>query len=114
LKAGARRILDELARVHPLRLTRSQVGLATGMKISGGTFQTYWSTLKRAGYLDESGGDVGVTELGLLTAGVSPSSPRTTEEMVAMWASKLKRGAREMLEQLVARYPDSEDREDLA
>ena len=32
LKAGARRILDELATVHPLRLTRSQVALATGMK----------------------------------------------------------------------------------
>jgi hypothetical protein len=114
LKAGARRILDELARVHPLRLTRSQVGLAVGMKITGGTFNTYWSVLKRAGYLDENGGDVGVTEQGLDRAGVAPSSPRTTEEMVAMWSSKLKRGAREMLAVLVECHPDGLPREALA
>lgn len=112
LKAGARRILEELARVHPLRLTRNQVGLATGMKITGGTFNTYWSTLKRAGYLDEQGGDVGITGEGLERAGVVPSTtPRSTEEMIALWGSKLKRGAREMLNVLVEIYPNSFSRE---
>lgn len=114
LKAGARRILDEMARIHPLRLTRSQVGLATGMKITGGTFNTYWSTLKRAGYVDESGGDAGITELGLDRAGVVAGAPRTKDEMLAMWSSKLKRGARDMLAILAEYNGETISRQTLA
>jgi hypothetical protein len=85
------------------------------MKITGGTFNTYWSTLKRAGYLDESGGDCGITEAGLERAGVTPSqTPRTSDEMIVMWSSKLKRGARDMLAILAEIYPNSFSREVLA
>lgn len=50
LKAGARRILEILARHHPMKVTRAQVGTLTGFKASGGTFGTYLSTLSSATY----------------------------------------------------------------
>jgi hypothetical protein len=105
LKAGARRILEALARHHPMVFTRAQVGTLTGFKISGGTFQTYWSQLRRLGYLDEQGGDIRITEEGLAAAGVEPAAPATTEELLAMWGDRLKAGARQMLDVLVANYP---------
>jgi hypothetical protein len=114
LKAGARKILDTLARHHPMRFTRAQVGTLTGFKTSGGTFQTYWGVLKRAGYINEDAGEVTVTDAGLQRAGVVPEAPASTEEMVAMWGARLKRGAREMLNILVERYPAPVDRDELA
>jgi hypothetical protein len=114
LKAGARKILETLARHHPMRFTRPQVGTLTGFKITGGTFQTYWGTLKRAGYIEEAGDDITITQAGLDRAGVVAAQPTTTEEMVAMWNDRLKRGAREMLQALVDRYPATIDRDDLA
>jgi hypothetical protein len=98
LKAGARKILETLARHHPMRFTKAQVGTLTGFKITGGTFQTYWSVLKRAGYVQETNGEILVTQAGLDRAGVVPEQPATTDELVAMWGSRLKRGARDMLE----------------
>lgn len=114
LKAGARRILEEMARVHPLRLTRSQVGLATGLKITGGTFGTYWGVLKRSGYVDETGQDAGVTDAGLERAGVEPGHAASSDEIREMWRSKLKKGAREMLDLLVARHPEGYSKQELA
>jgi hypothetical protein len=114
LKAGARRILAEMSRVHPLRLTRSQVGLATGLKIRGGTFTTYWGTLKREGLIEENGDDAGVTPEGLEFAGVEQGAPMTAAEIREMWRSKLKRGAREMLDVLVEAYPSAVVRDELA
>lgn len=114
LKKGAREILAEMARVHPLRLTRSQIGLATGKKITGGTFTTYWGTLKREGLIDEDPRNAGVTEAGLELAGVDGGSPMTAEEIREMWRTKLKLGARNMLDEVVASYPNAVTREELA
>jgi hypothetical protein len=106
LKAGARRILEALARHHPMVFTRAQVGTLTGFKISGGR-SAHWSVLKRAGYIEERGDQVGATQAGLDVAGVAPSTPATTEEMLELWRSRLKSGARQMLDVLVAAYPDA-------
>jgi len=114
LKAGARRILETLARHHPMRFTKAQVGTLTGFKVTGGTFQTYWGTLKRAGYVQEVGGEVTVLEAGLDRAGIVPEAPASTEEMVEMWGERLKKGARDMLDELVSIYPIAIHREDLA
>jgi hypothetical protein len=46
--------------------------------------------------------------------GIEKAEPRSPEELLAMWRSKLKKGAREMLDALVAAYPDGIDRLDLA
>lgn len=114
LKAGARRILKALARHHPLVLTRAQVGTLTGFRITGGTFTTYWSTLRRAGYIEEVGGEVRVTDAGLAAAGTVASTPATTDEMLELWRGVLKAGARAMLDVLVASYPEGMTRAELA
>lgn len=114
LKAGARRILDTLARHHPTKLTRSQIGTLSRFKISGGTFQTYWSTLKRAGYVEERDDLSWITDEGLAEAGVEPADPQTTEELLDMWRGSLKAGARKMLDVLIDNYPNEISRQDLA
>jgi Helicase HerA-like C-terminal len=114
LKAGARRILEVLARHHPMKVTRAQAGTLAGLKITGGAFLTYWSALKRADLIQEDGKEVSVTEAGLTKAGVAPANPMTTEELLEMWHGSLKSGARTMLDQLVERFPDGLTREELA
>lgn len=114
LKAGARRILETLARHHPLRLTRAQLGTLAKFKITGGTFGTYWSTLKRHGLVEETSTDVAITQAGLDYVGGQVSAPLTPEETLEQWRSVLKAGARAMLDHLVSRYPDTVAREDLA
>jgi uncharacterized protein len=114
LKAGARRILETFARHYPMRMTRSQLGTLARFKIRGGTFQTYFSQLKRLGFLKESGGEIQITEAGLDYVGHVPQEPMSTEELLEMWRGALKAGARKMLDELVAVYPKGISREDLA
>jgi hypothetical protein len=40
-------MLETLARRYPLRVTRAQLGTLAGFTPSGGTFATYFGTLKR-------------------------------------------------------------------
>lgn len=114
LKAGARKILEILARHHPMKVTRSQAGMLSGFRITGGTFKTYWSVLVRAGYIAEEGSDVWVTPAGLEEAGVEAQEPLTTEEVVEMWHGVLKAGARAMLDIVIDEYPKQVTRDQLA
>lgn len=114
LKAGARRILETLARHHPMKVTRAQVGTLSGFKVTGGTFQTYWSVLKRVGYVSEVGGEISVTDAGLAAAGVAVPEPMTTEELLEQWRGALKAGARQMLDLLVDAFPNGLTRDELA
>jgi hypothetical protein len=47
LRAGERKMLDELLRVYPDALTREELGARTGYTASGGTFGAYLGTLRR-------------------------------------------------------------------
>lgn len=114
LKAGARRILTTLADHHPMRVTKSQLGMLAKFKITGGTFQTYWGQIKRLGFIDESDGDIGLTQAGFDHLGMEPPAPLSAAELLARWRKVLKAGARNMLDVLVEQYPDSVSREDLA
>jgi hypothetical protein len=114
LKAGARRMLDILARHHPLRYTKAQWGALSSMKHTGGTFGTYEGALRRAGLVDIRDGLYGATDAGLAAAGVTPGTPMTTEEILQEWRGKLKAGARAMLDVLVDAYPASVTRDELA
>lgn len=58
LKAGARAMLDELVRVHPKTITRSELGDRVKITTSGGTFGSYLSTLRRNGLVDVNGEDL--------------------------------------------------------
>lgn len=64
LRAGERKILDELARRHPERWTRAQVATLAGYAVRGGTFGTYLGTLRRHGLVEEDAHGLGVTPEG--------------------------------------------------
>lgn len=107
LKAGAIRMLTAVAQRHPMALTRQQLATLSGFKLTGGTFGTYFGDLKRAGLLTEENGKVTATEDGIALAGVQPTMPETTGELMAMWRSAFKKaGIYRMLEVLVECYPE--------
>lgn len=112
---GERRILEVLAQFHPGTRTRSQLGALAGYTPSGGTFLNYFGRLRKHKLISEmSGGAIGITDEGLAFFGDSlPSGPKTSEELIAMWRSKLLAGERKMLDVLVDIHPDPMTREEL-
>jgi hypothetical protein len=115
LKAGARTMLEQLARHHPLKMTRHQLAALSGIKGSGSTFSSYFSALRINGYVAQDGPFVVITAEGLAAAGAAAGTPpMTAEEIRAQWRSVLKAGARSMLDHLLERYPDPVTRADLA
>lgn len=76
LRAGARRMLRELARYHPDGLSRVQLGSLAGIAHTGGTFSTYLGDLRRAGYITEDGETITATPTGVAAAGVRPGPSR--------------------------------------
>jgi hypothetical protein len=115
LRAGERRLLQTLARRFPTTLTRAQVGTLAGFTPSGGTFGTYFGTLKRHGLLTEAAnGDVDITQAGLAYLGSDvPPTPHTTAEVLSMWKRALRRGEWRLLEALVEVHPKALAREEL-
>lgn len=113
LRAGERRILQVLGRHYPMRFTRSQLGTLSRFSPRGGTFGTYFGTLKRNGLIEEAAGEISIAQAGLDFLGEIPSSPQTTEETLAMWRSALRAGERKMLDELVSFYPAGLSREEL-
>jgi Helicase HerA, central domain len=114
LKAGARTMLAVLARQHPVKVTRAQLATLAKLKVTGGTFGTYFSVLRRAGLITEDGGFVVLTEAGFAAAGATPATPITPDELRETWRGALKAGARNMLDVLLERWPDPVDRQALA
>ena len=105
LRAGARRMLLALCQWSPAGRTEAQLAAQVQMKRTGGTWAAYKSDLKQGGYI-EIGGDGlwRATDHGMALLGSeSPSAPMTTDEVVQLWGSKLRKGAREMLDFLVSR-----------
>lgn len=114
IKPGAKRILDTLVSNHPIKLTRSQLATQSRMKASGGSFGTYLSTLKAAGYVVQDGIFWFASDAGVEFSGVTPSAPSTPEERIEMWKKNIKAGCARMLDVLVQVYPDTIDKEYLA
>jgi hypothetical protein len=106
LRAGERRMLETLARRYPLKLTRAQLGTLADFSPRGGTFTTYLGTLKRAGFVEESDGELWATPAGLAHLGYKePPAQQTTAQLLAMWRGALRAGERKMLDLLVGVYP---------
>ncbi len=102
LRAGARRMLACLCQWAPSGRTESQVAAQVQMKKTGGTWAAYKSDLTKGGYVSIQNGMWYATEAGRDYLGVDiPDTPSTTEEVVALWGEKLRKGAREMLDVLV-------------
>lgn len=115
MRSGERRVLETIATRYPLTLTRTQLGTLSGFTPSGGTFNTYFGDLKRRGFVTEdSSKNVVVTQEGMDYVGEVPKSPRTHEEIMAMWRRNLRAGEMRILEVLVDAYPECLSREELA
>lgn len=112
LRSGAQRMVLALGRMAPLRLTKSQWGTVARLKTSGGTWSTYLSDIRRAGYLDETAAGFTLTDAGFDYLGGRPE-PLTPRELQDHYRAVLRRGAATMLEALINAYPDSLSREDL-
>lgn len=114
-RAGAElRILKVLAQRHPARFTMAQWATLAGMKRTGGTWQTYVSRLRSAGYLDEGDGHFGVTREGMTASGAVPEQPQSSADVIAMWKGALGTGPSKILDELVDAYPRAVDRDSLA
>jgi hypothetical protein len=114
IKAGARRMLSALARLHPAPLTREQLATLAGVQ-RGGTYSDYLRSIAEAGLVESVGQLVSLTDAGVQAmASELGSGAPTTAELVAMYAPKLKAGARRMLDLLIERYPDGYTRAELS
>lgn len=102
LRAGERRILEVLARHHPTKLTRSQLGALTGIKGGGSTMGTYRGVLVRHGLIDVAGELVALTSTGLAMTGSAKRKPMTRAEIVDIWKSALRAGERNMLDAIIS------------
>jgi hypothetical protein len=115
LRAGAVRILQQLSARSPAGYSKPQVGALTKFSHKGGTFNTYLSDLRRAGYIEERGGLLFASEAGILSLGDKlPSKPTTHAEVMALWRSALRAGAFNMLETIVAAGGRGMARRDIA
>ena len=110
---GYARMLHALAQ-HG-ELSRKQLGLLTGMKISGGTFGTYISRGKQAGHWTVNGRGLEITDAGIEGAGAFEPLP-SGAALVEYWCShKAVRGrARDMLRAIVDSGEDAIGRQELA
>lgn len=87
-RCGEGRMLAILATYYPAGLPEGQWAALAGLKRSGGTWSTYKSRLRTAGYLEERGGIYCATEAGMGAAGAVPAQPATIGEVLDTWASK--------------------------
>lgn len=115
LRAGARRMLACLCQWSPSGRTEAQVASQVQMKRTSGTWSAYKSDLTKGGYIEiRNDGLWYSTDAGREFLGDNiPDTPTSTEEVVRLWGSKLRRGARNMLDVLVSRGGRQLSREEL-
>lgn len=114
LGGGCGRMLAAMAQAHPGGLTEAQWATLSRLKRSGGTWGTYKSRLGTRGLVEQSGGLWRITEEGLDAVGGAPTTPVSSEEVIAQWRAAVGGGAGRLLDLLVERYPDSYQKEELA
>jgi hypothetical protein len=116
LKKGMRQILATLAKWHPNSLTKMQLATLCKMSRSSGTFSDYLSKLRTNALIEESAdGGVQLSEEGRIVAPPEAAGPpHTRNEILELWGTSLKAGARRMLQELVAVTPRDFSYEQLA
>lgn len=114
VKAGARRMLQSLAR-YGGQLTKQQFATLADVNRSSGTFSEYLNTLRTRNLIVDSASNVMITPEGADFVGtIVCNAPLSPQEICAMFSPKLKAGARRMLEILVKAHPKSMLKVDLA
>ncbi len=72
VKSGAMRMLRALAATAKDGLTKRELGALSGVKPSGGTFDTYLSRMRNAGYIENGGAGYRITAAGRVLVGDVP------------------------------------------
>lgn len=106
-------MIEALARMSPLRLTKAQWSTLAKVKHTGGTWTTYLSHLSQAGFIDKN--DVGytLTETGWDYVGDRPT-PVTADELQQHYLSILRAGEARMLRAIMAAHPDGLTRDEIS
>ena len=112
MTGGAKRMLVALAR-WPNGLTRSQLATQAHLGKKGGTFGTYLSRLRSAGFATVSGDHVTITPAGTAFIGGSVA-PLDPVELRAFWRDRFTGGAQRMFDLVVDPYPNGYTRDGLA
>ena len=112
-RKGAHRMIESLGRMAPLRLTKAQWGMVSGLKHTGGTWSTYLGELRREGLIVEDGAGFTLTDAGWDYLGARPD-PMTAAELQQHYLSILRAGAGRMLQACIAAYPGGLSKEQLA
>lgn len=85
---GALRALKALATRPEQRVTKSQLATLARMKASGGSFGTYMSILRTAGFIADDGKFFQITQEGMDYLGADiPPAPQSSEEILQQWLS---------------------------
>lgn len=113
ITGGCRRMLEVLASRSPAGFTIAQWATLAGLKRTGGTWSTYLSRLRTAGFVAREGDLWRATYEGIAEIGDVPPAPTTPDEVLEMWKARLGGGAARMLDAIVAE-PDGITREKLA
>ncbi|MFA5403305.1 MAG: DUF87 domain-containing protein [Ignavibacteria bacterium] len=110
IKAGARRMLEAASMYYPESITKARIGAIAILSTRSGTFSSYMSNLRLSGLLQDNGNDTyTITEEGLMHVG----EIKMPDNLVEMWCGLLKLGARRMLKELEAIYPEGYTKEEL-
>lgn len=114
IKAGARRMLDVLARYGPL--PRKHLAVLSRVSPVSGTVSDYLSVLRQHALIEEWDRQVKVTPAGIALVHPDNQIPArfTPEEVYGLWAGDLKAGARRMVEHLMRAHPEGFTRRELA
>lgn len=104
LRRGEKKILTALAQFHPKDLTRDQLATLSGYPARGGSFPTYAGVLRRHGLAEKDGEHFRITDKGIRHIGEVPPISGT-QELIAMWKSRLRAGEKTILDLLIEAYP---------
>lgn len=86
----------------PGTLTKAQIARGAKIKITGGTFRTYWTALKSRGYIEPAGEYWRATDAGLAALGQErPKVGKTFDARYAFWQERLAPGALRLLNALI-------------
>jgi hypothetical protein len=113
LRKGARRMVEALAAMAPLRLTKGQWGTVAKLKTSGGTWSTYMGDIRRAGLLDENDAGYTLTDAGFAYLGSERPAKMTGVDLQNHYRKILRAGAAKMLDALIDAHPIALTKEEL-
>jgi len=108
LRSGAMKMLSWLAGANTL--SKQRLATLSGFAVTGGTFNTYISELKRNGWI-VGNGDLSITDEGMKNT--LPSSLPSGEDLLQLWKSKFREGAARILQVVYDQYPDSITKENI-